>query len=105
MPRCQSSTYLRRIAVPRHPNAPGPALTQGTNPQADPTPGGFALALGASIAASLPPLMKRLSLDEAVPHRGEPCQDAKRAPADIEGHSEAAKFSEPGRLGTSADPG
>ena len=65
MPRCQSSTYLRRIAVSRHPNAPGAALTQGTNPQADPTPGGFALALGASIAASLPPLMKRLSRDEA----------------------------------------
>jgi len=31
-------------------------------------------------------------------HRGEHCQAAKRAAADIEGHSEAAKFSQPGRL-------
>ena len=34
----------------------------------------------------------------SVPYRGEHCQAANRAAADIEGHSEAAKFSEPGRL-------
>jgi hypothetical protein len=33
-----------------------------------------------------------------VPNRGEYCQAAKRAAADIEGHSEGAKFSQPGRL-------
>jgi hypothetical protein len=33
-----------------------------------------------------------------IPDRGEHSQAAKRATADIEGHSEAAKFSQPGRL-------
>jgi hypothetical protein len=33
-----------------------------------------------------------------VPYRGEHCQADKRAAADIEGHSEAAKFGQPGRL-------
>jgi hypothetical protein len=36
--------------------------------------------------------MKRLSRDEAFLYRGEHCQAAKRAAADIEGHSEAAKL-------------
>ena len=34
----------------------------------------------------------------SIPNRGEHCQAAKRAAADIEVHSEAAKFSQPGRL-------
>jgi hemerythrin-like domain-containing protein len=33
-----------------------------------------------------------------IPHRGEHCQAAKRAAADFEGHSEAAKYGQPGRL-------
>jgi hypothetical protein len=37
----------------------------------------------------------RLLRDE-VPNRGEHCQAAKRAAADIEGHSDAAKFCQPG---------
>jgi hypothetical protein len=34
---------------------------------------------------------------------GEHCQTAKRAAADIEGHSTAAKFSQPGRLRATVD--
>jgi hypothetical protein len=33
-----------------------------------------------------------------VSYRGKHCQAAERAAADIEGHSTAAKFSQPGRL-------
>src|ERR1700687_5701886 len=33
-----------------------------------------------------------------IPDRGEHCEAAERAAADFEGHPEAAKFSEPGRL-------
>ena len=33
-----------------------------------------------------------------IPHRGEHCQAAKRAPANIEGHSAAAKFGQSRRL-------
>ena len=38
-----------------------------------------------------------------VPDRGEHRQATKRAAADIEGHSEAAKFSQPGRLSASVN--
>ena len=41
---------------------------------------------------------KLLTRDEAFLYRGEHCQAAKRAAADIEGHSAAAKFGQPGRL-------
>jgi hypothetical protein len=37
-----------------------------------------------------------LTRDEAFPYGREHCQAAKRAAADIEIHSEAAKFGEPG---------
>lgn len=36
-----------------------------------------------------------------IPFRGERRQAAKRAPADIERHSAAAKFGQPGRLSVS----
>jgi hypothetical protein len=39
-----------------------------------------------------------LTRDEAFPYGREHCQAAKRAAADIEIHSEAAKFGEPGWL-------
>ena len=42
--------------------------------------------------------MKRLSRDEAFLYRGEHCQAAKRAAADIEGHSATVEHGQPGRL-------
>jgi hypothetical protein len=38
-----------------------------------------------------------------IPYRGEHCQAAKRATADIEGHSEAAEYSQPRRLRASVN--
>jgi hypothetical protein len=38
-----------------------------------------------------------------IPHRGEHCQAAERAAADIEGHSEAAELGQPGRLSVSVN--
>jgi hypothetical protein len=38
-----------------------------------------------------------------APLRGEHCRAAKCAAADIEGHFEAAKFCQPGRLSASVD--
>jgi hypothetical protein len=40
--------------------------------------------------------MRRLISLFSVPYRGEHRQAAERAAADIEGHSEAAKFGQPG---------
>jgi hypothetical protein len=57
----------------------------------------------ASTHGEIMPAQRERQSGRGVPDRGEHCQATKRAAANIEGHSEAAKHGQPGRLSASVN--